>query len=309
MLAIFEIILPVFLLLLCGFLLGKTKLFDDQSADKLIAFVWWVAIPALLFRSLAAKPLPLEELVLVGSYYAGMYLVYATAMLVGRWLLGHNRAEQAMFAFATCFANAGFVGIPVLGGAFGDEGVRLLLIIISFHSLTLIPVSSILVSSHQTGRWSGRAVVDALKGNPVLVALLIALTWSLAGIPYPDVLDRILEMPAAAAAPVGLFAVGLSLTQVRLEGDIRQAGVGALGSMIVMPLIIWLTGKYLFDLPPLWLGVATLYAALPTGLIPYTFALRHNLAPRRVASMILLTMMIAPVTLSVLIWLLGDVGQ
>jgi len=302
MIAIFEILLPVFALLICGFLLGRTKLFDENSASKLINFVWYVAIPALLFRSIASHPIPLDEMRLVASYYIAMYLVYAGMMLLGRWWFGQNRAEQTMFAFATCFANAGFIGIPVIEGAFGPDGLRLMLMIISFHSLTLLSVSSILVASHKTGRWSPIALINDIKTNPIVITLVIAISWSLFGLPYPDVLDRILAMPAAAAAPVGLFAVGLSLNQVKLDGDLKQAGVGTFASLIIMPLIVWAVGKYIFDLPDLWLGVATLYAALPGGLVPYSFALKEGLAPRRVASLILLTMIFAPLTLSYIIW-------
>ena len=73
----------------------------------------------------------------------------------------------------------------------------------------------------------------------------------------------------------------------------------------MMPLTIYLVGHFVFDLPALWLGVATLFAALPTGLMPYSFALQENLAPRRVASMILLTVILSPITLSFALWFLG----
>ena len=305
MLEIFAILAPVFLLLMAGYGFGHTRLFNEKNASALIAFVWYVAIPALIFRFMAAQPLPLDELWLIVSYYSAMYMIYGLTMLVGRFVFKQARDEQGMFAFASCFANAGFVGIPILDGAYGDEGVRLLLILLSFHSLTLLPITGMIVAHHRSGEFSLRGLLGTLKDNPIIMALLIGLGWSAIGLPYPIWLDRILALPAAAAAPVGLFAVGLSLTGVKLAGDLPQAGTGTLIKLLLMPFTAYLAGRFVFDLPPVWLGVVTLFAALPAGLVPYTFALRQNLAPRRVASMILLTVILAPFTLFATMWFLG----
>jgi len=308
MIEILTILAPVFLLMAMGYALGHTRLFNEEHASALIAFVWYLAIPALLFRFMASRPLPIDELLLIASYYCAMYMVYILAMFAGRFIFKQSGDEQGMFAFASCFSNAGFVGIPILGGMFGDEGVRLLLILLSFHSLTLLPITSMIVYRHRTGKLSPASVFASLKDNPIILALLIGLGWSMMALPYPDWLDRILALPAAAAAPVGLFAVGLSLTGVKLAGDLPQASLGTIIKLLIMPVTAYLVGRYVFDLPLQWLGVVTLFAALPAGLIPYTFALKEKLAPRRVASMILISITLAPFTLFIVMWFLGVGG-
>ncbi len=242
---------------------------------------------------------------LIASYYSSMFVVYALVLLAGRYLFKQAADEQAMFAFASCFANAGFVGIPILQGVYGDEGVRLLLILLSFHSLSLLIVTSMIVEHHQPGKFSLATILISLKDNPIILALVAGLGWSALALPYPDLLDQILKLPAAAAAPVGLFAIGLSLTGVKLAGDLPQAGLGTFFKLLVMPVAAYVVGRYVFDLSSLWLGVVTLFAALPTGLIPYTYALKRNLAPRRVASVILFSVTLAPLSLFVVMWFLG----
>lgn len=305
MLEIFTILAPVFLLMAAGYGFGHTRLFNEEHASALIAFVWYLAIPALLFRFMASRPFPIEELLMVFSYYSALFLVYVLVMFLGRVIFKQSSEEQAMFAFASCFANGGFVGIPILGGAFGDEGVRLLLILLSFHSLTLLTVTSMIVSRHREGRFAPGSVLASLKSNPIILALVTGLAWSAIGLPYPGWLDQILAMPAAGAAPVGLFAVGLSLTGVKLAGDLPQAGLSTFINLLIMPVAIYLAGRHVFDLRPLWLGVVTLVAALPAGLVPYTYALQENLAPRRVASMMLISVTLAPITLFITLWMLG----
>lgn len=143
---IFTIIAPVFLIMMLGFGLGKTRLFPEGSSTILITFVWYVAIPALMFRGLAPKDLPAaDELILVAAYYGSLYIIYFLAVFLSRYLFKLTSAETGTFALTACFANGGFVGIPILEGAYGAEGVRLLLVLISFHSLTLIPVTTLIV--------------------------------------------------------------------------------------------------------------------------------------------------------------------
>ena len=67
MLEIFTILAPVFLLTAAGYGFAHTRLFNEDHASALIAFVWYLAIPALLFRFMASRPLPMEELVLIAS--------------------------------------------------------------------------------------------------------------------------------------------------------------------------------------------------------------------------------------------------
>ena len=71
MIEIFTILTPVFFLMAAGYAFGRTRLFDEEKASALIAFVWYIAIPALLFRFMASRPLPLDELLLIASYYFG----------------------------------------------------------------------------------------------------------------------------------------------------------------------------------------------------------------------------------------------
>lgn len=305
MVEIFSILAPVFVLLAAGYLLAHTPLFDEQKTSALISFVWYVSLPALLFRFMASRPFPIDELFLVASYYISMLLVYFLVMRAGKMFFKQSADEQGMFAMASCFANAGFVGIPILDGAYGDEGVRLLLILLSFHSLTLLTVTSMVVKHHQIGRFSPGKALASLKTNPIVLTLIIGMCWSGIGLPYPEWLDRVLALPAAAAAPVGLFAVGLSLSGVKLAGDLPQAAAGTVIKLLVMPLFVYLMGRFVFDLSPLWLGVVTLFAALPSGLVPYSYALQENLAPRRVASLILFSVLLAPLTLFIVMWVLG----
>lgn len=309
---IFIIIAPVFLIMMLGYGLGKTKLFPEGASGILITFVWYVAIPALLFRSLAPKELPqASEMLLVLAYYGSLYGVYMLAMASTRALFGLSSAEQATFAFVTCFGNAGFIGIPIVEGVYGEEGVRLLLMLVSFHSLTLLPVTTIIVeraANKQEGPGILARTFTSVRQNPILIALMVGLTWSGLKLPVPLWLDKVLELPANAAAPVGLFAVGLSLASVRIAGNITHAMLAVAMKLAVLPAIVFLVTHYGLKLPTDWSIVATLMAALPSGMIPYSFASQYGIGARRAATAVLVSTALSALSLSVILLLLKAGG-
>jgi len=306
---IFTIIAPVFIIMMLGFGLGKTNLFPDGASAVLIAFVWYVAIPALMFRALAPKALPsADELVFVGTYYGCLYLVYTAGMVLTRRLFGFTAAEQGIFSLTSCFVNGGFIGIPIMDGAFGPEGVRLLLVILSFHTLTLIPVTTFIIERAKKLENEGpgllRATFKSVRQNPILIALLFGLLWSALSLPFPNWLDKVLELPANAAAPVGLFAAGLALSNVRIAGNLNHSMLSVALKLLVLPILVYSVAHFVLGLQPMWVGVATLTAALPSGMVPYTIAMRYGVGARRAATAVLISTGLSVVTLSVVLLLL-----
>ena len=306
---IFTIIAPVFLVMMLGYLLGKTRLFPEDASAILITFVWYVAIPALMFRALAPRDLPSsEELVFVGTYYGCLYIIYLAGMMLTRRLFDFSPAEQGVFSLTTCFVNGGFIGIPIMDGAFGPEGVRLLLVILSFHTLTLIPITTFIIERAQKISSEGpgllRVTFNSVRQNPILIALLAGLAWSALALPFPRWLDKVLELPANSAAPVGLFAAGLALSHVRIAGNLQHSMLSVALKLLAIPLLVFVVSHFALGLKPMWVGVATLTAALPSGMVPYTIAVRYGIGARRAATAVVISTALSAITLSSVLYFL-----
>ena len=310
----FTIIAPVFLIMMLGFGLGKTRLFPEGASSVLITFVWYVAIPALMFRSLAPKGLPsADELIFIATYYGSLYFIYFLAVFLTRYFLKLSNAEQGTFALTACFANGGFIGIPIMEGAYGAEGVRLLLVLLSFHTLTLIPVTTFIVERAQNDDNSAgpgllARTFASVRQNPILIALVSGLIWSALSLPFPYWLDKVLELPANSAAPTGLFAAGLALSSVRIAGNLHHSLLSVALKLVLLPLIVFGVAHHLLDLKPIWVGVTTLMASLPSGMVAYSFATQYGIGARRAATAVLISTGISAITLSVVIMLLKSGG-
>jgi predicted permease len=71
--------------------------------------------------------------------------------------------------------------------------------------------------------------------------------------------------------------------------------------LLVAPALVFLATHVIFGLPPLWVAVATLYAALPTGANVYLFAQRYGVYVARSTSVVLVATALSVFSLTALL--------
>jgi malonate transporter len=299
---VLETVLPVFGLMLTGYIFARTRMIEPAGTRGISVFVFNVAIPALLFRSIAGEAPGAAGFGIVYTYFAGCFIVFAAAMALARVAFGHPLQLQSLVGINATFSNSVQLGIPLVFTAFGTAGEQPLLLVIAFHSLTLITVATALVEIG-LGRGKGglpalAAVIRALAQNPIIVAIAIGALFPLAGVGLAQPVDQFLKLFAAAGGPCALFVLGASLAELRLVGDLTETAAIGMLKLIVLPAVIYGLGRFVFVLPPIETAVATVCAAMPTGANAFILAQKYDLYVARSASLILVTTMLSVVTLS-----------
>ncbi|MBI3453697.1 MAG: AEC family transporter [Rhodospirillales bacterium] len=303
---VFDIVVPLFGLMLVGYGVAHTRLLGPEGIQGVSNFVFYCAIPALLFRSVAGGALPARiEFGIVYAYFLGCLIVFGMTMFAGRILFGAPLARQALMGITVTFGNVVLLGIPLVYVAFGDRGVLPVTLISSFHAVILLTLATVLVEIGLGARGNfGRAVLStlgALIRNPIIVAIVAGFAWRATGLALPVAATTFLKLLAGAAAPCALFALGATLTTFSLKGDLRDITLLAAGKLLVLPLVVWLVVTYVIPLGPTDAAVAMLLAALPTGVNPFILARKYDLYTRRAASAVLVTTAISVVTLGLLL--------
>jgi malonate transporter len=296
------IVLPLFALILCGYAFARGRLIGPDGVRGIAAFVFNLAVPALLFRSMATGlPQGGAPLDVVYTYYLGAAILFALAMLIGRVALGLDLVKQALMAITAVFSNSVLIGIPLIFTAFGKDGQIAVLLITSLHSAIFVTLATVIV---EVGRGRGAkpaAMLGAVLGNPLLISVLVGGAWALLGWPIPAPLDTFTKLLAGAAAPAALFALGATLAAFRIAGDLRDIAVITLLKMVVHPLIVWLLATRVFALTPTETAVAVIIAALPSGVNPFILAQRYDIYVQRAASSVLITTALSLLTAALLL--------
>ena len=155
---LFGIVAPVFALIAMGALALRLRLMHRQAVRGMTDFVFYTAMPALLFASVAEAP-PLRLLDVAGSFLGGALILFVVALLLARALLGARLASAAVFGLNCVYGNTVMLGIPIIDAAYGREGVATLLAVVAFHTAVLLPLATVF----DRGRTDGHSPLGVLR--------------------------------------------------------------------------------------------------------------------------------------------------
>lgn len=309
---ILNIVLPVFGIILGGYLARHFNILDATSSAALNRFVYAITLPPLLFLSSAKTPL--EELLnwpFIEVYLSGILITLALALLGGRFLFGHrDLATLTLHAMAAIFANTVYMGIPLFQAAFGREGTTPVIVAALISNLFFIGAAVIHLEWAQAQGDKRRKIVSQVLGallrSPVVTPLLLGLLVSYLQLPLPQPVENFLDLMAGAAGPTALFALGLSLYGHSLQGDIGEISWLVFLKLLVNPLVTWGLAVYVFTLDPFWANSAVLIAAIPTGALVFVHAQRYNVYVQRSAAIVIATTSLSIITLAALLAWFGS---
>ena len=311
----YTLVLPVFGVVVVGYVAARMGWFSQSATQGLDTFVFTFAIPALLFRALANTDLPdVLPWGLWGSYYGGILIVWAIGSAFAVYVLRRHFKDAVVIGFGGGFSNTVMLGIPIILTAFGEEASVPLFLILAFHGLTVFTICTFLLETAQAAeRHDGASrpnprviLLDSLKGmarNPLIWALGSGVIFGQTGLTLPVPVDGVLEKLGQAGIPCALFAMGATLARYEIRRSIGAASQIAVIKLGLHPLIVFLLGTYVFALPVMWLKVATVMAAVPSGVYTFIMASRYAAAPGAASSAVVLTTALSLLTLSaVLTW-------
>lgn len=303
MLAIFLQTLPFFLIIGLGYGAGRTGFFTEAATAWLTKFVFYFALSAMLFRFSANLSLgDVLDWNFVIAYLWGCGMVYGLATLVA--LFRRAKAEVAAFeAQCAVIGNTGFMGVPMLTLLMGEAAIGPVMLVLAVDLIVFSSLIVIIVTGTRDGRMSLgilRTVGMGLLKNPMIVSIVLGLSWSAFDLPIPEVMNQFLTLLGGAATPGALFAIGASLASKSAERPF-VAGWLSFCKLVLHPAFVALSALVLFPVDPYPAAVMIAAAGLPVAGNVYILAQHYDVAPQRVSAAILISTTVAVVTVSLVI--------
>ena len=300
-----NVVLPVFALILVGYAAGRFRLLGEASSEALNRFVYYCALPALFFGSLARMdPARIFDPAFLAAYGGGMLAVYAAALIFARVVFKNGPAEASLFAMGAIFANSGYLGIPLALVAFGQAGTLPAIVATVFMTITIVAIVTVLIETDPRRRTEGSRVARdaalAVLRSPLVMSALVGVMWSLTGLGLPKPVATFLDLLGAAAGPCALFAIGLFLVGKPIRQDLGEVGAMAVIKLVVHPLVTWALVFHVFAVEPLWATVAVVMAALPSGANCFVVARHYGVYVPQASSGILISTLVSVVTVALL---------
>jgi hypothetical protein len=293
--------LPVFLLIGLGYAAALFGLLDRRASEGLSDFVFSLAMPALVLRTMTGAILPPSQpWGYWASYFLGVASVWAIGMGLARRWHARSHAESVVAGFSSGQANTVLVGIPVILQAFGDAGAAPLFLLIAVHLPVTMTCATLLYEGRKGVPWA--QIARRLALHPILLALLAGILLRGLDVAPSGPVKAVIDGLSAAASPCALIAMGLALQQYSLRTGLRETLPVVGLKLIVHPAIVYGLAFHVFDMPRVWAGVATLFAAMPTGVNAFLFAARHRVGEELASSAIALSTVLALATTLFWVW-------
>lgn len=296
---------PIWILTAVGYAACRQGLLGEAAASVLGRFVFHLAMPSALFLTLSRMPL---------SGFAGRSMLAfgaSTAAVVGAgWLgasrlFGRGRGERPVWGMAAGYVNSANLGIPIATQVLGT--VSFLAEVVLWQVLVVTPMVLVALDRHRNpaGRVRIRRIASLPVRNPVILASLLGVACSAAGLRLPSAVDASLTLLAGAAVPTALVALGASLHHASPSGA-EPAALAAITALklVAQPVIAYAAGLALHLSAPQLLAVVVC-AGLPTAQNTFIIAQEYGVGEAVANRAVVLTTTLSLATLAAAVALLG----
>ena len=305
MTAVLNAVIPIFALILIGYLAAKKKILSHDATQHLNLYVVWLALPALLFQAMATTPW--EDLYQPGFIAASMgamllvFVIYLVCQKKNALL-----ADRSVNSLSASYSNTGYMGLPLCALVFGPEGLTAAMISMILTACVLFALAIIFIEfGVQTSPRLGetlRKTAFSLAKNPLIVSPVLGGLIAATPFSLPAPLLEFTRLLGASASPCALVTIGLFLAQTPNKG-LQNGTLTVLAlKLLLLPVLTAILVFFVFDMPPVYQQAAILLAALPTGTGPFMLATLYRLDAKRVSQSIFLSTILSVLTISLLIY-------
>lgn len=230
----------ILLLILVGYFTVKKGMFTKESLGSITSFLLYIITPCLIVSSfLSAESGKLDGwTLLLAVVLPALSIVISIAvsyLFFRREPLGRRRVLR----FSTVFCNVGFMGIPLVEGIVGSEGVLYGSFFIAVFNIFCWTYGYVMMGG-------GKVRLKALLLNPGVIGIAIGLPLYLLDVPVPALIERPIELISALNTPLAMIVVGGYIAQVKLRAFVSDLAVYKMAvlRLVVAPLLylalVWL---------------------------------------------------------------------
>ena len=292
---------PIFLIVVVGWILRKLGVIQEKFIKQSIKFIFNVTLPVLIFLKLAIADLgDIFDGGIITLVYVGMFIVFILGWAIAKVFIKKGNG-RGVFIQGGFWPNNVIIGLALIMNVFGEDALSKMVMILVF----LIPLDYMLsvvaltISDREGKR--GEALFEMIRTialNPVIIAAIVAIVFSVVRIPIPNVLIDTGNYIAAITLPLALIGVGGTM-KIKLLQNTSFITLGALiMKLLVSPLIATSMG-YLIGYTGTDLGIIFIIFACPTAIVSFVLADAMTPHGEIAGNIVLTTTLVSSITIPI----------
>ncbi|MBQ9542690.1 MAG: AEC family transporter [Ruminococcus sp.] len=296
-------IVIMFIILLIGFGCSMKGLITKEGNKQLSAVALHIVNPLLIFMSYQSD---YSSKLLRGLLWSFLLsgLSFAVTIGLSTLLIKKKRPEHDLERFSAVYSNCGFIGIPLIRGIYGDEGVLYL--------TAYITLFNILIWTHGLMTMKGskdmKSFLNSLKA-PSVVAVFIGLIFYLLQIRLPDFLRKSLQYVSDMNTPLAMLIAGSAAAQTNVVKALKNSGLYIVAALklVALPLAA-MALLHFIPAPHMVQMVVLIASACPVATTGTMFAIQYDKNPERCSEFFAVTTLLSGLTLPV-VTMLGEMWK
>ena len=232
---------PIFTLMVLGYLFRKIGLIDEKAAAWMNKFVFKAALPVLVFKDLADQDFAKTwngKFVLF--CFAATSISIAVIALLSKWVV-KDRVKRGEFIQSSYRSSAALLGIAFIHNIYGESasGMGPLMILGSVPLYNIFAVIVLMLTAEneenkENGKKRIRSTIHGIFTNPIILGIAIGMLWSVLRIPQPKVVQTIVSNIAALATPLGLMSMGATFEFQKALKELKPALIASFIKLFVL---------------------------------------------------------------------------
>ncbi len=290
-------LLPAFALQGAGYLLASRVRVDARAVAH-VAFM--IFAPCLIYRVIVESAIPAVDLLRMMGFATATLLCVGLVAATAARIMGLSRTMASAIILCSLLPNVGNLGLSVNMFAFGEAGLAQASVFFLTGSILAYTVGVFVAS---LGRASLKEAALGLLRVPAIWGAIAAFVMVNRGWQLPMPVNSAVELLAAACIPTFLVILGIQMRGVRM-GAVGRPLLAATGLRLIVSaaMAVLFARAFALEGPALQAGV--LQASMPTAVITIILATEYDVEPAFVTSVVFLTTLLSPLTLTPLLaWL------
>ena len=299
MLQIFFGLTPFIFITVLGFIFGRIKTFDLSHAKVLNLFLFYIAVPALIIKFVAQSEIGQIDLKQIISYFLMQGSLGLITFLITSNFFKRPVQESIIWSLMVALSNHVTLLLPITKIYFGTEVITQVTSIILMDGIILLSVITFFLELTTKKNIRISVFLRNLFLNPMIMSIVIGVLLFSFNIDIFDTpIDYTLSVLAACVSPVGLFAIGITLSFYSSKVLNKITATISILKLIISPIALLLIGFVLFDAGiPEKIPGAFFVSVAPCGHTAIVLCSAYNVNPENIVKALFVSTLASVVTI------------
>lgn len=302
---ILNVALPIFAIMVLGYLSGYFKILGEHASKEINDFVFLIALPPAIFVFTARASLDqIFDWGFIAVYLLGIIPTVLLAWVMARFILRLPSEDVAYHSFISIFSNTGYMGIPIFITAFGPQGAIPAIVSALVAGIPAMILILSYMEFQKNRSEAGSNLRTILTGifirNPVFLATILGVIFAAFQIQIPGPINAMFDMLADVVGPVALFGLGLSLVGHPFFAKFDEVLWLTFAKLFIHPAAVAICAVWIVPVSPFMAIAAILLAAMPLGSTAFLMAQQYGVTERVSSATVALSTAVSIITLTAL---------